>query len=296
MAGVISRIVLGAKYADDAEFTKLISDFAHGIVFQAYLLRLLPTSLVKIIAPYFNTAKRVRRVREYVHGDILALLRAPTTLDTDEERLLILPMLVKYVKSQPRYATYTEDQMVEEVLGRLLGITFATIDTTTLTITHVMHDLLSHPYAEYAGPIVEQAEEILATNGGKWDVKSLAELTKLDSFIKEVQRLRPVGYLLAKRMVVSDAGVVLTSGAGPLEIQGYMGATQGREFHVPKGTNVIMPLWGIHDDPLVYWDPEEFKGFRFVHDKVASSQPTDRFMSFGHGKFHSFPPIFAPQS
>ena len=93
---VISRILLGEKYASDEEFTLLISDFAQGIVFQAFLLRLLPLWLVYRIAPFFNTTKRVKKIKAYVREDILALLRAPlpqkgeVTQPKEGEELLLL--------------------------------------------------------------------------------------------------------------------------------------------------------------------------------------------------------------
>lgn len=151
-----------------------------------------------------------------------------------------------------------------------------------------MHDLLSFSYAEYAGPIMEQAAEVKAADGGSWTVKSLGELSKLDSFVKEVQRLRPIGYILGKRRVMKEEGAVFISGAGPLEVPGYEGATEGPEIWVPKDSHLIMPTWGLHSDDKVYVDAETFKGFRFVEDRVASSQPTDKFLSFGHGR-HACP-------
>lgn len=295
---VISRVLLGKKYSSDPEFTILISDFAQGIVFQAFLLRLLPRWLCFQIAPLFNTTRRLKKIQAYIRDDVVDLIRAfkSKTGEKKEEKeetkegdeLLILPMLVDYVLNQPRYASYTEDQLVWSIMGRVLAIAFATIDTTILTLTHVMHDLLAHPFASYASPILSQAAEVKATNGGEWSVKSLGELSKLDSFVKEVQRLRPIGYILSKRRVMKEEGAVFVSGAGPLEVPGYSGSLSGPEIFVPQGNHLIMPTWGLHSDDEVYEDAETFKGFRFAGDRVASSQPTDRFLSFGHGR-HACP-------
>lgn len=294
---VISRILLGKKYSSDPKFTILISDFAQGIVFQAFLLRLLPRWLCFKIAPLFNTTRRLKKIQAYIHEDVVKLIheyKANTNKEKGEKQvkegdeLLILPMLVEYVLTQPRYASCSEEQLVWSIMGRFLGIAFATIDTTTLTLTHVMHDLLAHAYDKYATPIMEQAAEVKAANGGAWSVKSLGELSKLDSFVKEVQRLRPIGYVLGKRKVMKEGGVVFLSGAGPLEVPGYEGSLSGPEIFVPRGSHLIMPTWGLHSDDNVYEDAESFKGFRFANDRVASSQPTDKFLSFGHGR-HACP-------
>ena len=300
---VISRVLLGKKYSSDPEFTILISDFAQGIVFQAFLLRLLPRWVCFKIAPLFNTTRRLKKIQAYIRDDVVKLIRSQKSRSASSsdsnsgilekepkegDELLILPLLVSYVLTQSRYATYTEDQLVWSIMGRFLGIAFATIDTTTLTLTHVMHDLLAHPYSEYATPIMEQAAEVKTANGGSWTVRNLGELSKLDSFVKEVQRLRPIGYILGKRRVMKEEGAVFISGAGPLEVPGYSGSLSGPEIYVPKDSHLIMPTWGLHTDETVYEEAETFKGFRFADDRVASSQPTDRFLSFGHGR-HACP-------
>lgn len=296
---VITKILLGQKYSSNRDFTLLISKFAQGIIFQSFLLRKLPRWLCFKIAPLFNTTRRIRKIEAYVKDDVLALIRhsrqngnkvGKDQLDQLKygDELLILPMLVDFVVKQERYANCTDDELVRTIMARLLGIAFATIDTTTLTLTNVVHNLLGNSYATYAGPIVEQARQVVAKEGGQWTIKSLAELKKLDSFIKEVQRLRPGSYILGKRQVMQEGGAVFTSGAGPLEVPGYEGVTSGPEIYVPKGGILTLPTWGLHSDEKVYEDAETFKGFRFAEDRIASSEPTDRFQSFGHGR-HACP-------
>lgn len=285
IARVMSRILLGKNYSENPEFPQLLADFAHGIVFQAFLLRLFPTWFAYLIAPLFNTYRRVNKVENLVRPDVVALIRNPE-FELDEnlsEGDKILPMLVKHVLSQERYQGASENEIVRQVTGRLLGVSFGSIDTTSLTLTHSIHDLVSHPYEEYAGPIKRQADTVLARYGGVWSTKALGELTKLDSFIKEVQRMNPIGLVMSKRQVLKPGGMVFKGGEGPLSLPGYE-EVEGEEVHVPQWGNTQMPLWGIHRNPAIYSNPDIFDGFRFENDRVASSQPSDRFLGFGHGK------------
>ncbi|KFY42128.1 hypothetical protein V494_02579, partial [Pseudogymnoascus sp. VKM F-4513 (FW-928)] len=191
----------------------------------------------------------------------------------------VLPMMVNYVLSRPGYAGAPISTVLDGVIGRLLDMSFAAVDTTTITLTHCIHDLVSHPPDMYAHPIMEQAREALAANNGVWSAAALSSLTLLDSFIKESQRLHPIGQLLSQRKILDPAGVTL------MPAEGFEGA---KPVHVPYGAVTQMPLWGIHVDGGVYESPLLFKGWRFVEDRVVSSQPSDRFLSFGHGK-HACP-------
>jgi len=55
-------------------------------------------------------------------------------------------------------------------------------------ITHALFDLASSP--EYFRPLREEAEEVINREG--WTKAALDQMPKLDSFIKESQRLHPL--------------------------------------------------------------------------------------------------------
>ncbi len=56
-------------------------------------------------------------------------------------------------------------------------------------VTHALFDLASNP--EYLKPLREEVEEV--TNREGWTKTALDQMCKVDSFLKESQRLRPVG-------------------------------------------------------------------------------------------------------
>jgi len=108
---------------------------------------------------------------------------------------------------------------------------------------------------------------------------ALAELNLLDSFIKESQRLHPIGLGLGGRKVMTPGGYTLSASPS------HPGS---KPIHIPQGENLLYPCIGIHTDPDIYPDPETFQGFRFAQDAVASGHPTEHFMSFGSGR-HACP-------
>lgn len=70
-----------------------------------------------------------------------------------------------------------------------LTLSLAAIHTTTMNASMVMYDLCAHP--EYIQPLREELETMLAEDSGKFVKTNMNKLKKLDSFIKESQRLNP---------------------------------------------------------------------------------------------------------
>lgn len=56
---------------------------------------------------------------------------------------------------------------------------------------------------------------------------------------------------------------------------------KGRHF-IKKGTSIIIPVFGIHNDPLIYPDPERFNPDRMSKDQMRLRHPNS-FMPFGGG-------------
>lgn len=61
---------------------------------------------------------------------------------------------------------------------------------TVQVIRHAVFDLLSHQ--EYIQPLREEVEEVLQSEG--WTKSAIDQMHKIDSFVKESQRLHPSGF------------------------------------------------------------------------------------------------------
>lgn len=69
-------------------------------------------------------------------------------------------------------------------------ISFVGIHTTTAFGTHVLYDLAAYP--EYAPILRTEIQEVLQKHGG-FSKQALYDMKRLDSFMKESQRLSPLG-------------------------------------------------------------------------------------------------------
>jgi cytochrome P450 len=78
------------------------------------------------------------------------------------------------------------DREPRELVHRLLVLALASVHTTSMTATQILFDLVARP--EYLEPLREEILQALAEDGG-WKKTTLTKMRKLDSFMKESQRL-----------------------------------------------------------------------------------------------------------
>lgn len=91
---------------------------------------------------------------------------------------------------------------VKQLAHDQLVLSLAAIHTTSITISHLLYDLAAYP--EYVAPLRQELESVIADNkavggNGKLSKVELTKLWKMDSFIKESQRINPpiVGMFIA---------------------------------------------------------------------------------------------------
>jgi ent-kaurene oxidase len=68
-----------------------------------------------------------------------------------------------------------------------LNLSMAAIHTTSLTLTHIIYDLAANP--QYINELREEVKAVLEMTGGKLTKLGMGKMSKLDSCMKESQRL-----------------------------------------------------------------------------------------------------------
>ncbi|SPN98818.1 related to cytochrome P450 monooxygenase (lovA) [Cephalotrichum gorgonifer] len=154
----------------------------------------------------------------------------------------------------------------------------ASIHTTNNLLTECMYDLAAHP--EVQEMLREEAYQVLEVEGG-WEKKeSLAKLKKLDSFMKEVQRINGNITSFIRKVVKP---VTLSNGT-----------------HLPPGTKLLAPQAGFSRDADYFPDPSSFDPLRFYDMRRKSAEDSNRWqftsisdsnLNFGAGR-HACPGRF----
>ncbi|KAF4512681.1 hypothetical protein G6O67_000030 [Ophiocordyceps sinensis] len=154
----------------------------------------------------------------------------------------------------------------------------ASIHTTHGLLCECIYDLAAHP--EIQDELRDEARQVLEVEEGWARKDSMAKLKKMDSFMREVQRLRGniVSFLrkVMKPISLSDG-------------------TQ-----LPVGTRVVAPLAGIAHDERFFPNADQFDPLRFYHLRQQSAEANSRlqftsigdtYVNFGAGR-HACPGRF----
>jgi cytochrome P450 len=159
-----------------------------------------------------------------------------------------------------------------------LILSAASIHTTNNLLCECILDLAAHPEAQTE--LREEAYQVLEVEGGWARKESMARLKKLDSFMREVQRLR--GNITSFIRKVNKP-ITLSDGT-----------------ELPPGTKVLAAQAGISRDERYFSNPDELDALRFYHMRQESEEASNRWqftslsdtnINFGAGK-HACPGRF----
>ena len=189
-----------------------------------------------------------REVLDEIVFDVVSRRRA----DPDPSRKDILSLLVG-ARGEGGEA-FTD----REVRDQVMTLMFAGHDTSTSTLTFMMHELARHP--EVVERLCEEQDRVLA--GGVPTIDQLErEMPYLEMVLDEVLRLYPPAWI-GPRSAVRE-----------FEFGGYT---------VPRGAYVYYCSWASHRLPEVFPDPEAFIPERFTRERKAAL-PRGAYVPFGGG-------------
>ncbi|HET7446127.1 MAG TPA: cytochrome P450 [Solirubrobacterales bacterium] len=146
-----------------------------------------------------------------------------------------------------------------EIRDQAMTLMFAGHDTSTSTLTFMMHELARHP------DVVEKLaeEEARVLGGATPTIDQLErEMPYLEMVLDEVLRLYPPAWIGPRRAVRE------------FEFGGYT---------VPRGAYVNYVSWASHRIPEVFPDPEAFIPERFTRERKAAL-PRGAYVPFGGGQ------------
>jgi len=185
---------------------------------------------------------------EIVFGEV-----ARRRADPDPDRMDILSLLVG-VRGEHGEA-FTD----REIRDQVMTLMFAGHDTSTSTVTFMLHELARHP--EVLARLCAEQDEVLG--GAPPTIDQLErEMPYLDTVVDEVLRLYPPAWIGPRRAVRE------------FEWGGYT---------VPRGAYVNYCSWASHRLPEVFPDPEAFIPERFTRERKAAL-PRGAYVPFGGGQ------------
>ena len=186
VARISARVFIGNPACRNEEWLHTSIKYTENVFTTVMILRLFPSYLHPIIATVLPSAWRVQsnlRMAKKFIMPMVAERRAAAAAAGD----------VNYEKPNDLLqwmmdAANENDGQPHKLAHRQLLLSLASIHTTTMSAAHCLYDLCYRP--EYFEPLREEAVEILREDDG-WKKTTLNKMRKLDSFLKESQRVNP---------------------------------------------------------------------------------------------------------
>lgn len=290
---VSARIMLGKDYTTDEKWLHIASMFTENceshfcillfwkhdrltlcirlVLGTVMIMRYCPNFMLPILKwalpTSWATSRYIREAEKHLGPEfsrLLALSEDTRWKPGDEEDKWGMEWLVHLAKGKER----TPEALVHAEILLIL----ASIPTTVFSETNVLLDIISHD--GLADQIREEIDQVAAED--EWSFKSYGKLHKLDSILRESQRLAPPTMIGLRRIM--ERQHTLADGTV-----------------LPKDAYICVPTYTIQNDPANTANPHEYDGLRSYRKRLAetggvqstkhqfvTTEPT--VLGFGHGR------------
>lgn len=268
-ARVISRLWLGPAGRDNKEWVTITDDYTKNVFITGFTLRFVPSIfrplVARLLPSYRGIVRRVADARRVIGG--LAADRTPREQTVHND---VLQWTMNLADAD------AGELKIDNLAQRILILSLSGIHTTALTMAQAFFDMVSH--SDHISIIRKEVVEVIGSKG-TWDRDGLSKLVKMDSLLKESQRLNPVFLITFNRFLPNS--VTLSNGV-----------------HLPAGTRIGVPQHAIGMDPdnIPGGNPDVFDPWRYSRlqenpgntRRYHFAQTDSAHMAFGHGKYACF--------
>ncbi|KAF9871787.1 putative cytochrome P450 [Colletotrichum karsti] len=258
------RVLVDAPLCRDVDWLNAASGTGIKLMLAARDLRGLPAWSRPVLKHFLPNYRNLMATRRTIAERTVPLVKARLLQDSGLEEK---PHdMIGYQLQHSKGWRATD---VDFHVGQIFDNVFAGDNQIVNALLQCAYDLAALP--EYQQPLRDEVRSVLG-QGNDITLEALSRMPKIDSFMKEVVRLRPGTLIVMARKALCD--VQLSDG-----------------LVIPRGVTVAMPSCAINHDPAIYGeDASDFKPFRFVSSD-DSTPPAAAFESisgpgldFGRGK------------
>lgn len=196
------RVFVGMPLSRTEEWANISTQFTEDVVLARQSVAKYPAWLRSFVTPFLPEIKKVKQHKvvgtELLRPIIEGLIQNSREKEggnkdnkSNDNQGTAVSWIMKWSNEKKRNDMFA-------LAEYQLGLSFAAIHTTGSALTHILFDLAAHP--QFIAPLREEIDQVLAEDGWEdngsgiqiWKNQSLSKLKKLDSLLKESQRLSPI--------------------------------------------------------------------------------------------------------
>ncbi|PCH34304.1 cytochrome P450 [Wolfiporia cocos MD-104 SS10] len=271
VARTSNRAFIGTTMCRNKEYLDIVIGFTTDVAKGRLVLGFVPPFLKRFVGPLLPWSRNaMRRFRALVTPVVVQRQRELERRGKDwaEKPQDLLTWLVEEAKAV--------GGSTDLIVQALLTSNFVATHTSSSSLTHALYHIAANP--EFVEPLRQEIESAIKSDG--WTKAALGKMMKLDSFMRESQRMNGISGISVIRKALQN--VKLSDGT-----------------IVPAGTICGAVSFAMHHDEDNYADPEVFNPFRFSDMRAEESErvkyqyvnTSPEYISFGHGK-HACPGRF----
>ncbi|KAJ6563057.1 cytochrome P450 [Mycena vulgaris] len=276
VARVSGRLFVGLPLCRDPEYLKFSIKHTVDVAVVGQLLGYLPPFMIRILGPLISSRKKNTRQAMKLMGPLVLeriTMFEEYGADWSGKPNDLISWLLETAQPQQR--------TVPQVIQRVLTVIMGAIHSSSFTFAEALLDLAT--YSDYIQPLREEVERVIGKHG--WTKAALADMHKIDSFLRESQRINGFGSLSMGRKVIHPDGFTFSDGT-----------------FLPAGSLVQVPTRAVHHDPGNFPNAEVFDGLRCYNMRASAESESSVFnhymvttapthLAFGHGR-HACPGRF----
>lgn len=183
VARVSGRVFVGLPLCRDEDWLATSIEYTESIFMTIVALRLVPFFLRPILVWLLPSSYKIHYHLRRAKRLIVPIIRRRRELESTTGYRKPFDLL-QWMMDIARPHEAAESHLAH----RQLLLSFAAIHTTTMAAVNALYDLCAYP--ETIISLREEIEQALAENGG-WTKATINKMQKLDSFLKESQRINP---------------------------------------------------------------------------------------------------------
>lgn len=185
VAQVTTRVLCGQELARNEEWIKLSVETTITAMQTAAAIREKYPPYLRWLAPYFMPGSKLSLANRKRAAEILrpVFLRRMAGKGDGSGYSDGIQWLIA--------AAGARGKSVAELTDEQLFLSIASVHSTSASLLSIIHDLASA--AQDHEEILDELRSVQQEHGTQWTKASLAKLNKLDSFVKESQRVNPIG-------------------------------------------------------------------------------------------------------
>ncbi|EMD42272.1 hypothetical protein CERSUDRAFT_41330 [Gelatoporia subvermispora B] len=270
VARASNRVFVGLPHCRNLQYLDLAINFTFDVMKGTIILNLTPAFLRSWVARQFLPTTKTKHLMGEILSPLIEERRQLKSKNGDNWADKPNDMLMWLIDEAEG-----NDARVNNLVMKMLIVNFGAIHTSSNSVTHALYQLAAEP--QYIQPLREEVEAVVASKG--WTKTALTNMWKLDSFMKESQRVNGISSTSMTRLALKD--LHLSDGT-----------------FIPAGSVITAAATATHSDDELYPNAAEFDPFRFSRLREAGDALKHQYIStsaeyivFGHGK-HACPGRF----